>query len=96
MDHGHEFSNIEMPIHEQGVTSGGRIFIGRNCWLGQGAAIVCNHGELTIGRNSVVGANAVVTRSFPPFSVIAGNPATLIREYDQRTGTWVKAGAACQ
>src|SRR5579862_1676140 len=72
MDHNHEFSDPERPIHAQGVTEGGRIFIERNCWLGQGAVIVCSHGDLNIGRNSVVGANAVVTKSFPPHSVIAG------------------------
>jgi acetyltransferase-like isoleucine patch superfamily enzyme len=96
MDHSHEFSDVEIPIRHQGVTRGGRIFIQRNCWLGHGAVIVCNHGELTIGRNSVVGANAVVTRSFPAFSVIAGNPAILIRTYDRQTGTWMKSEAACK
>ena len=63
MDHNHEFSDVEKPIDAQGVTSGGRIFIGRNCWLGHCAAIVCNHGELNLGRNSVVGANSVVTQA---------------------------------
>jgi acetyltransferase-like isoleucine patch superfamily enzyme len=85
MDHNHEFSDPEKPIHAQGVTSGGRIFIERNCWLGHGAAILCGSRDLTLGRNSIVGANAVVTKSFPPFSIIAGNPATLIRTYSRGT-----------
>jgi acetyltransferase-like isoleucine patch superfamily enzyme len=78
----HEFSRVEK--------SGGRIFIGRNCWLGIGAVIACGSGDLNLGRNSVVAANAVVTQSFPPFSVIAGNPARVVKTYDQQSGEWVK------
>src|SRR5665213_16149 len=90
MDHNHEFSNVEMPIREQGITTGGRIIIEKNCWFGFGAVVLCSSGELTIGRNSVVGANAVVTRSFPPNSVIGGNPAKLLRTFDSEEKQWVK------
>lgn len=90
MDHNHEFGDLTKPIHAQGVTNGGRILIERNCWLGHGAVIVCNRGQLTIGRNSVVGANAVVTKSFPPYSVIGGNPARLLKKYDPECKTWVR------
>jgi acetyltransferase-like isoleucine patch superfamily enzyme len=90
MDHNHVFFDVEQPIHEQGVTEGGKITIEKNCWLGYGVAILCGSGELTLGRNSVVGANSLVTRSFPPFSLIAGNPATLRKTYDAGTKQWIK------
>jgi acetyltransferase-like isoleucine patch superfamily enzyme len=90
MDHNHEFADVEVPIREQGITIGGRIVIEKNCWFGFGAVVLCSSGELTIGRNSVVGANAVVTRSFPPNSVIGGNPARLLRTFDSEEKQWVK------
>lgn len=95
-DHHHAYESIDIPIREQGVTPGGRIRIEQGCWIGQGAAIVCNDGELVIGRNSVIGSNALVTKSFPPNSVIIGNPARLARQFNPAKGGWVggEAGRA--
>ncbi|MFN8153657.1 MAG: DapH/DapD/GlmU-related protein [Bacteroidia bacterium] len=55
----------------------GSVKIGRNCWLGNGVVITAG---VELGDNVVVGANAVVTRSFPSNVVIGGVPAKILRE----------------
>jgi len=88
MDHNHAYEDINVPIQAQGLTPGGTIRIEEGCWIGHGAAIVASQGELVLGRNCVVAANALVTRSFPPYSVIVGNPARLARQFDPAKGIW--------
>jgi acetyltransferase-like isoleucine patch superfamily enzyme len=89
MDHNHEYEDVTLPIQNQGITEGGTIRIEQGCWIGHGAAIVCSQGELVLGRNCVVAANTLVARSFPPYSVIVGNPARLARQFDPAKGVWV-------
>jgi len=55
------------------------IRIEENVWIGD-SAIVCK--GVTIGRNSIVGAGAVVTQSIPENCVAAGNPARVVRPLD--------------
>jgi len=50
-----------------------------NVWIGGSAILLPG---VTIGRNAVVGAGAVVTRSVPPDTVVAGNPARIIRRIE--------------
>lgn len=88
-DTNHAYADVSVPIREQGMSEGGRIRIGQGSWIGQNAVIICEKGELTLGRNCVVAANAVVTRSVPPYSVLAGNPARIIKQYDPAKGIWV-------
>ena len=88
MDHNHAYEDITVPIVDQGITEGGRIRIGRGSYIAHGAAILCPRGELTIGRNCVIAANSVVTRSIPDYSVVVGLPARIIRQYDLETKTW--------
>lgn len=51
--------------------------IGADVWIGQGAMIKAG---LTIGHGAVIGAGAIVTKDIPPYAVVAGNPARLIRQ----------------
>ncbi len=88
MDHAHEYEDVSVPILRQGVTEGGTIVIETGCWIGFGACVVSNRGELRVGRNSIVAANAVVTTSVPPMTIVAGAPAKPIRRYNQASGQW--------
>jgi acetyltransferase-like isoleucine patch superfamily enzyme len=56
-------------------------------FIGYGAIILPN---VTIGQNAVVGAHSVVNIDVPDYSVVAGNPARLIRRFDLQSKTWVK------
>ena len=89
MDHNHEFENVNNPIGSQGMTQGGTIRIEEGCWIGFGAAIVCSQGQLVIGRNTVIGANSVVSRSIPAYSVVTGNPARIVKQFDPEKGEWI-------
>lgn len=51
------------------------IWIQDDCWLGTNAVILPG---VTIGKGSIVGANAVVTKDIPPYSVVAGAPAHIV------------------
>jgi acetyltransferase-like isoleucine patch superfamily enzyme len=92
-DHSHAYRNVSLTIRRQGVTEGGRIRIGQGCLIGQGAVIHCDQGELTLGRGSVVAPNSLVNRSFPAYSLIAGNPAHVVKQFDAVNGGWVLGSA---
>ena len=76
-DADHRVDDLSQPITWQGFTSSGPTRIGDNVWCG--ANVVVTSG-VTIGERCVIGANSVVTRDLPPFSVAAGTPARVLRD----------------
>jgi acetyltransferase-like isoleucine patch superfamily enzyme len=88
-DHAHSYEDISRPISQQGIFSRGTVKIQRGCWLGINSIIYAADGPLTIGEHSVVAGNSFVRRSVDPYTVVAGNPARVVRRYDHSEGKWV-------
>ena len=72
--------DLQVVARNQGWEVAKPIVIEENVWIGGGAILLPG---VKIGRNAVVGAGAVVSRNVPADTVVAGNPATVIREIEQ-------------
>jgi acetyltransferase-like isoleucine patch superfamily enzyme len=68
------YERLDVPLEEQGYTSRG-IRIGNNVWLGAGTIVLDG---TALGDNTVVMANSLVNRRYPPNSILQGNPAKVI------------------
>jgi len=72
----HDYAKAHVPIAEQGYICG-KVVIEDDVWIGVGANI---QKGVTIGKGAVVGAHSVVMNDVPPYTVVAGNPAQIIRK----------------
>lgn len=71
----HIFDRIDIPIREQGVNQKG-IVVGDDCWIGAGVVFLDG---VTVGRGCVIGANTLVNKDLPPYSIAVGNPVRVIK-----------------
>lgn len=72
-----EISLLDMPPRLRPLASKGVVRIEDNVWIGDKASIMPG---VTIGRGSIVAANSVVTKDVPPYCIVGGNPAKIIKQ----------------
>lgn len=72
----HAFDRTDIPMIEQGYTPIKSINILDDVWIGTRAIILPG---VTIGQGSIVGAGAIVTKDVPPYSIVGGNPAKILK-----------------
>ncbi|RZL46776.1 MAG: acyltransferase [Pedobacter sp.] len=84
LNHGYE--DVSISPAKQKVTCK-LITINDNVWIGANSTITAG---VTIGKHSVVGAGSVVTKDVMPYTVVVGNPARAIKQFDFETQVWKK------
>jgi len=83
-DQNHGYEDVSLPISKQSQPERA-VKIGSGSWLGYGSVVLPG---VTIGEHCVIGANSVVTRDVPSYSVAVGVPARVIKRY--LNGSWVE------
>lgn len=73
-----DYETLLIQPTQRPCVSKGSIYIGKRVWIGDKVTILPN---VTIGEGCVIGANSVITRDIPPYSVVVGNPAQIIKTY---------------
>jgi maltose O-acetyltransferase len=73
----HEFSRLDIPICQQGYQEEKEVVIGDDVWIGSRATILPG---VTIANGCIIGAGAVVTKDTPPYTVVCGNPAKVVKK----------------
>lgn len=72
----HRYERTDIPMIEQGMAGFDRVIIEDDVWIGARAIILKS---VRVGKGAIVGAGAVVTKDIPPYAIVGGNPAKVIR-----------------
>lgn len=89
----HITDNPLVPYIASGTTSDETIRVGANCFFGAGAMVL---GNVSIGHGSVIGANCLVIGDVPPFSIVVGSPAKILRRYSFSRQSWIDIDAVTE
>ena len=85
-DQNHGYEDTSVPISQPSQPERA-VVIGDGSWLGHGSVVLPG---VTIGRHVVIGANSVVTKDIPDFSVAVGVPARVVRRFDESRQEWIQ------
>ena len=77
-DHMHKYTNADVSIKAQGIDRIEEVIIEEDSWICANSII--NPG-VTIGKHAIVGANSVVTKNVPAYTVVGGSPAKPLKKY---------------
>lgn len=80
----HDYEDVSLPISQQGVNTA-PIVIEDETWIGSNAMVVAG---VTVGKHCVIAGGSVVTKNVPAYSVVAGNPARVLKQYNKESKTW--------
>lgn len=86
LDASHQYNDITQPIVKQPLERLRHVYIGEGSWLGENVCVL----GASIGKHCVIGANSVVLADIPDYSVAAGAPARVVKQYDAQTKLWKK------
>ena len=84
-DCGHRYDDVRVNVTKQKLSKG-RVVIGDRAWIGKNSVILT---DVEIGENAIVGANSFVNRAVPPYTIVSGNPARPLKQYDFTKEAWV-------
>lgn len=85
-DNIHAYEDVNTPIMKQEILYKSEVIIGENSWIGENVSII----GAKIGKHCVIGANSVVCKDIPDYSVAVGNPAKVIKQFNMQTQKWAK------
>lgn len=85
-DNFHNYELVNVPIIDQPIVQNGEVEIGEGTWLGENVCVL----GASIGRHCVIGANSVVTKNIPDYSIAVGVPAKVIKRYNSNINKWEK------
>lgn len=77
LESGHVFNRTDIPMQKQGtVKERAKVVIEDDVWIGRDVMVI---GSKLIKRGSIIGARTLLTKNYPEYSIVGGNPSRLIR-----------------